>query len=84
MADWYNNKFDKQNYNLKMAEEILLRADKIEDMEDKDVAYERLEEVYEQLDDKIKSELYINKRETFLEKERKSSFGFLDELLEKI
>lgn len=43
MADWYDNRIDTKNYDIKKAKEILLRAEKIENIEDKEAIYERLE-----------------------------------------
>lgn len=47
MADWYNDRHDLQNYDIEKAKEILLRAEKIENMEDKEAIYERLDYISE-------------------------------------
>lgn len=68
MSDWYDENKDSKYYNLEKAKEILLRADKIEDMEDIDVVYERLEDVYDKLGDKEMAKKYNKKWEEYIHK----------------
>ena len=61
MADWYDNKRDEKHYNLEKAKNILLKTEQINDMEDMDVVYERLESIYDKLGNKEKSKEYAKK-----------------------
>lgn len=49
MADWYDDEGDFKHYNLEKAKEILLKAEKIENMEDMEAVFERLENIYDNL-----------------------------------
>ena len=59
MADWYLDYSDY--YNISKAKEIMLRAERIEDMEDKAVVFERLEKIYGELGDEEKVKEYDEK-----------------------
>ena len=65
MADWYMDKRDINNYDLKKAEEILLRAEKVDneenDIEDVIAIFERLLDIYKETEDKDKEKLYEEK-----------------------
>ncbi|HAB66705.1 MAG TPA: hypothetical protein DCE23_05000 [Firmicutes bacterium] len=61
MSDWYDNKRDEKNYNIEKSKKILIRAEQIENMEDIEVVYERLESIYDRLGDKEKSKKYDEK-----------------------
>lgn len=61
MADWYNNHEDKENYDIERAKQILLKAEQIKDMEDIDVVYERLWNIYNELGDKKMAKIYDEK-----------------------
>jgi hypothetical protein len=58
MADWYDDKSNLPYYNLNKAKDILLRAESIENLEDMDRIYERLENIYTKLGDKEKAKEY--------------------------
>ena len=61
MSCWYDNEFYKENYDIEKAKEILLRAEKINNMEDMDIIYERLEDIYMKLGDKKTAKIYSDK-----------------------
>ena len=61
MSCWYDNEFYKENYDIEKAKEILLRAEKINKMEDMDIIYERLEDIYIKLGDKKTAKKYSDK-----------------------
>ena len=61
MADWYNYKDDKKHYNLEKSKDILLRAEKIKDIEDIECIYERLSYIYAELGDKKMAMIYSKK-----------------------
>lgn len=63
MADWYNNERDCKYYDLEKAKEILLRAEKVERIEEIDVIYERLYNIYKKLGDEKNIKFYATKME---------------------
>ena len=69
MSDWYDNNTDSKNYDLEKSKSILTRAEKIKNMEDMDVIYERLESIYDRLDDKEMSKKYDKKWHEYVNRE---------------
>lgn len=61
MADWYDDKRDEKHYDLEKAKSILIRAEQINNMEDIDAVYERLESIYTRLGDKETAKKYADK-----------------------
>jgi len=61
MADWYIDKSDEKNYDLEKAKNILIRCEQIENMEDMNAVYERLEDIYAELGDKEMAQKYNEK-----------------------
>ena len=61
MSCWYDNEFYKENYDIEKAKEILLQAEKIKNIEDMNVIYERLEDIYIKLGDKKMAKIYSDK-----------------------
>ncbi len=69
MSDWYDNKTDIENYDLEKSKSILTRAEQIKNMEDMDVIYERLENIYDRLGDKEMSKKYDKKWHKYVNRE---------------
>lgn len=67
MADWYDDKKNKEKYDLQKVKEILTRAEKTL-KEDLDVVYERLSYVYKELGDKELSQIYSQKAKDMMMK----------------
>ena len=61
MADWYNYKRDKKHYNLEKAKEILLRAENIKGIDEVDAVFERLWDIYKELNDTDNVKIYATK-----------------------
>ena len=66
MSDWYDEDIDSKYYNLEKAKKILLRAEQIKNMEDINVVYERLEDIYDKLGNKEKSKEYDEKWQKYV------------------
>lgn len=60
MADWYDDKKNKEKYNIQKVKEILLKAEETV-KEDLDVVYERLSYVYKELGNKELAQSYSQK-----------------------
>lgn len=69
MSDWYDNKKDVENYDLEKSKSILTRAEQIKNMEDMDVIYERLENIYDRLGDTEMSKKYDKKWHKYVNRE---------------
>lgn len=61
MADWYDDESDLEYYNLEKSKEILLRAERIEKIEEIDAVYERLWSIYKKIGDENKTKIYGTK-----------------------
>ncbi|MCI9246803.1 MAG: DUF1186 domain-containing protein [Clostridia bacterium] len=61
MADWYDDEGDLKHYDLEKAKEILLKAERIEKIEEIDVIYERLWSIYRKLSDENNTKIYATK-----------------------
>ena len=68
MADWYTDKGDEKNYDLEKAKNILIKAEQINNMEDMDAVYERLENLYDKLGNKEKAKEYDEKWQKYVHK----------------
>ncbi len=66
MSDWYDEDKNSKYYNLEKAKKILSRAEQIKDMEDIEVVYERLEDIYDKLGNKEKSKEYDEKWQKYV------------------
>ncbi len=64
-----DNKKDVENYNLEKSKSILTRAEQIKNMEDMDVIYERLENIYNKLGDNEMSKKYDKKWHEYVNRE---------------
>lgn len=68
MSDWYNDKSDSKHYDLEKAKEILLRTERIKNMEDIEIVYERLEDIYDKLGNKEMAKKYDEKWQEYVHK----------------
>ena len=67
MSDWYNwKKYDK-HYDLEKAKAILLRAENVDNLRDKEVVFERLWSIYNELGDKENANKYEEKMQSYNE-----------------
>ena len=66
MSNWYDEDKNSKYYNLEKAKKILLITEQIKDMEDIDVVYERLEDIYDKLGNKEKSKEYDEKWQKYV------------------
>lgn len=67
MADWYDDKKNKEKYNIQKVKEILTKAEETV-KEDLDVVYERLSYVYKELGDKELAQSYSQKAKDIMMK----------------
>lgn len=61
MADWYDDERDLEHYDLEKAKKILLKAEKIEKIEEIDAVFERLWSIYRKLGDENNTKIYATK-----------------------
>ena len=61
MADWYDDERDLEHYDLEKAKKILLKAEKIEKIEENDAVFERLWSIYRKLGDENNTKIYATK-----------------------
>ena len=72
MSDWYNDDYlCPEQYDLGKAKDILLRAEKVKNIRDIEVIYERLEDIYSQLGDKEMARKYNEKWKEYVNKRKK-------------